>query len=144
MIYILKKTIDVSTLNQRNQDGYLGNYISNSKSVSKLFMNNLGIPTAKYALVNSIEGLNKVVEIIGFPCVSKLINTGEGKGVTANITSIQDLQVGFNEAKRFTNQDIMIEKFVEGDDYRIMIIEDKLDKVFKRIPATIKVMVQVV
>jgi cyanophycin synthetase len=121
-----------------NQDGYLGNYISNSKSVSKLFMSNLGIPTAKYELVNSIEGLTKAVETIGFPCVSKPLDAGGGRGVTANITSISDLEVGFNEAKRFTKQDIMIEKFVMGDDYRIMIIEGKLDKVFKRIPPTIK------
>lgn len=121
-----------------NDDGYLGVHLASSKSASKLFMNSLGIPTPQSELANSYESLEEAIKKIGFPCVTKPLDCGGGKGVSANINSLDKLKLGFNEAKRFTNAEIMIEEFIEGDDYRIIVVAGKFDKVFKRTAPIIK------
>jgi len=117
-----------------NEDGFLGSQISTSKLSSKILMKNLGIPTPDYEIINSYNDFDKVIKTIGFPCVTKPLNSGGGKGVTANINSIDELKIGFDEAKYFTNESVMVERFVEGDDYRIMVIEGKFNAVIKREP----------
>jgi len=120
-----------------NTDGQLGYQLQQSKILGKALFTALGFSTPDYQLVNHVSELAKTAEVLGWPCVVKPLFDGGGKGVTAGITNNSDLKAAFDLARGFTKNAIMVEKFVPGDDHRLMIIDGKLFAAIRREPSTI-------
>jgi len=120
-----------------NADGQVGHQLQHSKLSSKAVFNSLGFSTPEYLLVNDIGELAATAETIGWPCVVKPLYSGGGKGVTAGINSLSELETAFALARRFTKDAVMVEKFVPGDDHRLMVIDGKLFAAIRREPSTV-------
>ena len=75
---------------------------------------------------------------LGFPIVIKPKDGSLGKGVFTYILSESELDFSIDELKsQFPNEDIMIEKHVEGDDLRLYVVGDKVVGAIKRIPPNV-------
>ncbi len=109
-----------------NQDGALGWLWQKNKVASKDLMRTMGIPTPAHVMVLQEAELMTAVAQIGFPCVIKPIDRGGGKGVTANINDNANLLLAFRQARQFSQAPLMLEKHVQGTDYRLMVIRGKL------------------
>lgn len=120
-----------------NADGLLGYELQHSKILGKAVFSSLGFSTPEYNLVNQLSELTKAAEVIGWPCVVKPLFSGGGKGVTAGIKNIFDLEAAFALARHFTNGAVMVEKFIPGDDHRLMVIDGKLFAAIRREPSTV-------
>ncbi len=120
-----------------NADGQLGYELQHSKILGKALFSALGLSTPEYQLVNQVSELAKAAEIIGWPCVVKPLFSGGGKGVTAGIENIFDLETAFALARHFTHDAIMVEKFIPGNDHRLMVIDGKLFAAIRREPSTV-------
>jgi cyanophycin synthetase len=120
-----------------NADGFLGTELQRSKVLSKIVCSELGLRTPKYKLVNDVTGLSKAAEEVGWPCVVKPISLGGGKGVTAGIESLIELEAAFALAKRYTKEPVMIEAFVPGDDHRLMVLNGRFFAGLRREPSSI-------
>ena len=117
-----------------NDDGVLGHQIAKSKTASKDFLRGLGFPVAAQVLVTRAEELPGAVTSVGWPCVAKPLDRGGGKGVTAGIRDLADLEVAFAHARSFTQGPVMIEAFVEGGDHRLMVVGGRLVAAIRRDP----------
>ena len=120
-----------------NADGHLGYEMQHSKILGKTLFSTLGFPTPEYQLVNKESELTKTAKVIGWPCVVKPLFLGGGKGITASITCISDMKAAFAYARRYSNDAIMVEKYVPGDDHRLLVIGGKLFAVIRREPSTV-------
>lgn len=120
-----------------NQDGMLGFKWQESKVISKLIMNSLGMPTASHVLISGIEELEGAVKRIGFPCVIKPVDGGGGIGVTANIQSFKQLVVAFQLANSVKQGLVLLEKHIEGSDHRLMVIDGKFIAAIRREPSSV-------
>ncbi|NTV05388.1 MAG: ATP-grasp domain-containing protein [Chlorobiaceae bacterium] len=120
-----------------NDDGILGYQLQQSKHLCKEVFSTLGFVTPRHILVNQISELAKAAEIIGWPCVVKPLFSGGGRGVTAGIRSMTELEAAFTHAKKYTKDAIMVEQFVSGDDHRLMVIDGKLFAAIRREPSTV-------
>ncbi len=120
-----------------NADGHLGYQLQHSKLFSKALFTALGFPTPDYRLVNHLTELAKTAEEIGWPCVVKPLFCGCGNGVTAAIESTPALETAFAYARRYTNDAVMVEKFVVGEDHRLMVIDGKLTSAIRREPSAV-------
>jgi len=120
-----------------NADGQIGHQLQRSKILSKVVFNALGFSTPEYLLVNDISELPEKAKTLGWPCVVKPLFSGGGKGVTAGIESISDMETAFVLARRFTKDAVMIEKFVPGDDHRLMVIDGRLFAAIRREPSSV-------
>lgn len=118
-------------------DGALGANLQRSKVLSKRLFSELGIPTSNHQIVNEIAELPKAAELVGWPSVIKPISLAGGKGVTAGIRTIPDLEAAFAFARRFTNEPVLVEAFVPGDDHRLMVIRGKLFAAIRREPSSV-------
>ena len=72
---------------------------------------------------------------IGYPVVIKPVNGNQGKGVSLNIQSPYDSQcvsiaAGYSE-------NILVEEYIKGNDYRILVVWDQVTAVSLRIPANV-------
>jgi cyanophycin synthetase len=120
-----------------NDDGILGYQLQQSKILSKVVFSALGFATPRHILVHQVSELAKAAEMMGWPCVVKPLFSGAGKGVTAGIVSMPDLEAAFAHAKQYTDGSVMVEQFVSGDDHRLMVINGQLFAAIRREPSTV-------
>lgn len=120
-----------------NTDGVLGWQWQKSKTVSKALMAALGLPVPAHQLVRREQDLADAVGRIGFPCVVKPLDSGGGKGVTANIRSLAQAHAAFAFARSSAQAEstVMVEAHVAGDDHRLMVIDGQLVAAIRREPS---------
>lgn len=104
-------------------------------TTSQLLMQH-GLPTAGTRPVSSAGQIPEAVQELGFPLVVKPRTAGQGKGVTTNITSRAGLDSALRTAARH-NAGIIIERFVEGEDHRLLVVDGHLVAAAKRLPAAV-------
>jgi len=75
-----------------------------------------GARTSKYAYATDLAGFKKACEKIGFPCVSKPIQSSSGKG-SYFLKSKKDVEKAFKEAEkaRGSSAKIIVEEFIDFD-----------------------------
>jgi cyanophycin synthetase len=106
------------------------------KEETKRILSGAYIPVPDGRLIYEEGELEEVIDAVGFPIVIKPINGNHGRGITANIQSVEAAHEGFQLAKTVSNG-VIVEKFVEGFDFRFLVINYKLVAVAKRTPAMI-------
>jgi cyanophycin synthetase len=94
------------------------------------------ISVPKGDVVFSQEGLMEAIEEIGYPVVIKPINGNHGRGITINIQTVEQALKAFQIAKT-VSEDVIVEQFFEGEDYRLLVINYKLVAAARRTPAMV-------
>lgn len=100
-----------------------------------LFENNCPVPEG--TIVYNEEELVENLEKFQFPVVTKPLDGNHGRGVTANIHSLEQAITGFQVAQKISRA-VILEEFIAGDDHRFLVINYKLIAVAKRTPAFVK------
>ena len=86
----------------------------------------LGMPTAPRMIVRSQVELEQAARTVGFPYVSKPRAHGRSRGVTTYIRDHGHLLQGFREPAIDTPGSIMIERHVEGEVHRMIVVRVRL------------------
>ncbi len=107
--------------------------ISCDKLLTKELLSIQNLPVSIGKKISNVIDLLKTAEEIGYPVVLKPEFGSKGRGVILKITTEKELLKYY---KRLTEdfKDILIEKYYEGDDYRVCIVGDKVVAVSKRVP----------
>ena len=107
--------------------------IAQDKDLTKELLRAAGVPVPVGKVVKTVEeGWQAALEI-GLPVVTKPFDGNQGKGVTVNIVSRDHFEIVFAVAKEFSDY-VMVEKFITGHDYRVLIVGDKLVAAARREP----------
>jgi cyanophycin synthetase len=120
-----------------NTEGSLGFLMKRSKLLSKQFFAGLGYPVPRHSLVTQSEQLARAADEVGWPCVIKPVADSGGRGVTAGLRNMAELEAAFANARRFTQDIVMVEEHIPGEDHRLMVVEGKLFAVIRREPTSI-------
>ncbi|HLN94695.1 MAG TPA: cyanophycin synthetase, partial [Flavobacterium sp.] len=70
----------------------------------------------------------------GYPIVIKPLDGNHGKGASINVTNWEDAKAGLEYAKKYSRR-VIVEKFITGFDFRVLVIDNKLVAAAKRVPA---------
>ncbi|WP_036833754.1 ATP-binding protein, partial [Pontibacillus litoralis] len=113
--------------------------IDKDKTKEILSKANVAVPEGRaFNNNNSDEEIINYTKSIGFPVVLKPTNAGGGTGVITNITNIdQFVSALFHVRNELQYKDIMVERYVLGDDYRIYVLNNEIIGAFKRMPANV-------
>lgn len=87
-------------------------------------------------LVYNLEEAKQACEDLGFPVVVKPYAGNHGRGITTNINSQAHLEEAFDLAKEVSSW-IIVEKFLKGQDYRVLVIDGKFEAAALRKPAMV-------
>lgn len=120
-----------------DRDSTIGTKISKSKFLSNQLIQRLGFPGVQHVRVTQEEHLARAVQKIGFPLVVKPISNGQGNGVFANINSFDECIQAFHKASNFSNEGVLIERFVKGEDHRLAVFSGKLAWAVTRSPPSV-------
>ena len=108
--------------------------IACDKVISKELLSQVGIPVPKGIACMTVDEAKEAAVEICFPIVIKPINGNQGKGVSLNIQSIDEIPDAFRIAAE-VSEIILVEEFVKGNDYRVLIIGNQIAAVSLRVPA---------
>lgn len=107
-----------------------------NKNATRDLLSRSYIPVPKGLLIDDITELEEAVNKIGFPVMTKPVNGNHGRGITTQITTLEQAQNGFYDSQKIS-EDVIIERFIPGNDYRFLVINYKLAAVAKRTPALV-------
>ncbi|MEC9159972.1 MAG: cyanophycin synthetase [Bacteroidota bacterium] len=117
-----------------SQTSNIGVDIACDKEETKLLLEQAEVPIPKGDIIRTERGLEEAAEYLGFPLVIKPVNGNHGRGITTNINSMDEALIAFKEAKEISRL-VIVEKFITGEDYRLLVIDNKLVAAAKRTPA---------
>ena len=106
--------------------------IAQDKDLTKSLLHAAGVPVPLGRPVKSLEDAWSVAQDIGLPVVVKPQDGNQGKGVTVNITEREAFDNAYQTAERYGT--VMVEKFLPGHDYRLLVVGDKLVAAARREP----------
>jgi cyanophycin synthetase len=110
--------------------------IACDKEETKNLLEAAEIPVPKGDVVRTEEGLQAAINRIGYPVVIKPIDGNHGKGNTTNIVNWEQALVAFAAAKQY-GRSVIIEKFITGFDFRVLVINYKFICAALRTPAAV-------
>ncbi len=110
--------------------------IACDKEETKNLLGAAEIPVPTGDVVRTEEGLRDAIDSIGYPCVIKPIDGNHGKGNTTNITDWEMALKAFEAAKHY-GRSVIVEKYITGFDFRILVINYKFICAALRTPASV-------
>ena len=105
-----------------------------NKENCRNLLQSMSVPVAEGTAVESLEELKESIDTYGFPLVIKPVNGNQGRGVTTNIATAAQAEKAFEFATTFSNR-VIVEKYIPGYDYRLLMIDGKLAAAARRTPA---------
>ncbi|NDD29096.1 MAG: cyanophycin synthetase [Proteobacteria bacterium] len=108
--------------------------IACDKNLTKRLLADIGIPVPQGAVVRSLaEALEQAAEI-GYPLVTKPLDFSHGRGISLDIRTPEALEKAFQAASSYT-RDVILEPYITGRDYRVLVVNDNVIAVAERVPA---------
>lgn len=126
-----------------SKDAYLAQNIQRDKWSSNVLIQRLNLPIPKWQMIANVSDLEECWSSYQKPVVVKPAGLTGGHGVVVGVKTIEEAKKAFKFAKAATEakersewqKKIMIQEQVSGEDYRLLVIDGKLEIATKRIPA---------
>ncbi|MDN3921260.1 cyanophycin synthetase [Roseateles violae] len=106
--------------------------IAQDKDLSKRLLQSAGVPVPIGRPVDSPDDAWAAALEVGLPVVVKPQDGNQGKGVTVNVVTREHMEVAYKAADEIGQ--VMVEKFLPGSDYRLLVVGDKLVAAARRDP----------
>jgi cyanophycin synthetase len=110
--------------------------ISSNKQFTKFLLSENQIPVPYGKVVFSEISAQMVSKQIGLPVVIKPFDANQGKGVHLNLKTKEEIIAAFRDASKYSNG-IIVEQFISGRDYRVLVVGGKVSAVAERLPALV-------
>ncbi|MFO7886459.1 MAG: cyanophycin synthetase [Desulfobacteraceae bacterium] len=107
---------------------------ADEKTRVKTYLKRAGIPVPGGRVVSSGEDALFVFETLGTAVVVKPDVGNHGNGSTINVTDPEQLKMAFHAAFAY-HPDVIVEEYVKGGDFRLLVINGKFVAAAKREPA---------
>ncbi len=128
-----------------SKDTHMAQKIQRDKWTTNTVIQRLNLPVHKWQIIKTKKDLENIWGEFSKPVVIKPTGLTAGKGVSVGIDTLEKAINAFDYAKETVQRDnrpswqkkIMIEEQIKGEDYRLLVINGKLEIATKRIPAFI-------
>jgi cyanophycin synthetase len=111
----------------------IGESIAQDKELTKKLLHASGVAVPYGRPVEDEDDAWVAALEVGLPVVVKPQDGNQGKGISVNLTSEEQVRKAYRVAIEFRD-DIMVERFLPGHDWRLLVIGDKLIAAARRDP----------
>ena len=112
----------------------VSNDLAANKDYARRVFRAVGLPVPMYERVYRKDDAVAAANRIGFPVVVKPNDGNMGAGVSVGMRTNPEVRDAFERARPFSRS-VLVEEFVPGVDYRMLVINGKLAAAAKRVPA---------
>jgi len=121
---------------QATTTGRTGNIaveLAGDKEETNEILRDLGLPVPEQRIVRSGTDAVRAAKRIGFPVVLKPLAGNHGRGVSINLKTAEEVELGFKKAREH-GRTIIVESYIEGFDHRLLVVNGELVAAAKREP----------
>ncbi|HVM30926.1 MAG TPA: cyanophycin synthetase [Candidatus Limnocylindrales bacterium] len=110
--------------------------VASNKGLTNQLLSSAGLPVPRARTVRSEDDAVEAALQIGFPVVVKPLDGNHGRGVNLDLRSEEEVRRAWPIARGQSRAgDVVVESYVNGNDYRMLVIGGKLVAVAERVPA---------
>ncbi|HSL67113.1 MAG TPA: cyanophycin synthetase, partial [Actinomycetota bacterium] len=110
--------------------------IASDKKLTNQLLAAAGLPTPRSEAVRSEGEAVAAARRFGFPVVIKPLDGNHGRGVSLDVRTERDVRKGYKRARDESRRGIVVvESFVQGNDYRVLVIGGRMVAIAQRVPA---------
>jgi cyanophycin synthetase len=114
----------------------IGVELACDKEDTKYLLEQAEVDVPRGDIIRRERSLEDACKYVGYPLVIKPVDGNHGRGITVNIQNYDTALVAFNHAKESSKSGaIIVEKFIVGEDYRLLVINNVLVAGAIRTPA---------
>lgn len=115
--------------------------ITGNKQKTKDYLLQKNVPTPEGKSFGEESKDDDIIQFgkqLGFPLVVKPVNGHAGIGVIADIRTIEELENALGYVrKELKYKNLIVEKYFEGEDYRVFVVGEEVVAITKRYPANV-------
>jgi cyanophycin synthetase len=108
--------------------------IASDKELTKRLLDESGLPVPKGEVVRSADAAVAAARRLRGPVALKPFDGNQGKGVSLNLTDPEQIRAAYALAASY-RRSVLVEQFIEGQDYRVLVVGDQVIAVARRLPA---------
>jgi cyanophycin synthetase len=106
------------------------------KPLTNMMLRTVGVPVPDGRAVRSEDEAWQAAREIGLPVVVKPEDGNQGKGVSVNLLTEAEVRAAYRISKEFRG-DVLVERYIEGDDYRLLVVNGRMVAAARRDPASV-------
>ncbi|ERJ59291.1 cyanophycin synthetase [Sphingobacterium paucimobilis] len=110
--------------------------LAQDKAQVKAILAENNIPVPNGEVISHLNELDDAIQRLGYPLAIKPVDGNHGRGVTTHILNEEEAILAFHRACR-ESANVMVERFVRGEDYRFLVINYKVVAISRRSPAKV-------
>lgn len=114
----------------------IGVDIACDKEMTKKILSEGGVPVPRGHIVRTEEEAVRAFLDMKTSVVVKPLHGNQGKGVTLQLTSVAEVRAAFKVAQSY-GEWVIIEEYIAGQHYRMVVVGERLIAAAKRVPAHI-------
>ena len=111
--------------------------IAQDKDLTKRLLHAAGVPVPFGRPVKDVDDAWTVALEVGLPVVVKPQDGNQGKGVTVNISTREQLAAAYVTAEKYGDE-VMVERFLPGHDFRLLVVGGQLVAAARREPPQVQ------
>jgi cyanophycin synthetase len=110
--------------------------IAGDKDMTRRLLSSAGLPVPRGEVVRTEDAAVAAAGRIGLPVVTKPLDGNHGRGVSLDLRTEGDVRGGFTRAlKEARRAEVVVESYVTGNDYRVLVVGGHMVAVAERVPA---------
>jgi cyanophycin synthetase len=110
--------------------------ISSDKDLTKRLLTQCGIPVPEGQIVKTADEAWEAAQDIGLPVVVKPLDGNRGWGVSLDVNTEEGVRTAYVAAEK-EGSDVLIERYVRGDEHRVLVVGDRVVAAVRGETATI-------
>jgi len=107
--------------------------IAQDKDLTKRLLEAIGVPVPGGRSVDDVDQAWAVMRELATPVVVKPRDGSQGRGVTVDVETREALEAAWTAAAAVSD-DVIVERYIPGDDYRLLVVHRKLIAAARRDP----------
>jgi cyanophycin synthetase len=119
-----------------SETAHLADMIARNKALTSRLLREAGLPVPTSAVVRDAAQAAQAAARIGYPVVVKPLDGNHARGAMLDLRGAEEVREAFPRAMGESHVgQVIVEGFIPGRDYRILVIGDQDVMVYERVPA---------
>ncbi len=112
----------------------IGVELAGDKEDTKFLLEQAQVEVPRGDIIRRESSLEAACKYVGYPLVIKPVDGNHGRGITVDVQNYDEALVAFHAAKKVSNA-VIVEQFIKGKDYRLLVINNVMVAAALRTPA---------
>ena len=108
--------------------------ITSDKHWTKQVLKRVGLGIPEGETTRTLEGAIEIAEELGFPVLLKPLDANNGRGISGRIDTMDGVREAWPRAVA-EHEVVVVERFAEGNDHRVVVVNKRVVACVERIPA---------